>query len=739
MMERLKEIWQTEKLSMTLGMIFFGLFLLSFAMPESLWGLHHVTFLPPFFKFGFPLAAIICFYFALKEDIRTRIDGLNYQKSWAWIATIVMAFLFHFLPIHNDAYGDAPKHMALLSETVTELDMERTNNLYSLNIFDTKNGEKTVLNAVEKISYYSQTPPKVIFKWIATIFGALFVWLWITFVARYINNPTARVIAWSLGILAPFIQLYFGHLEVYAPAMTGITGYLMLLILFLKEKKAKHGWLLIPVLFLCLKFHFVSVLLIPSLILAWLYVKAGDKFREKFTWKRIIQFVLVPMLLLGIWAYAFWFEDARDPRFLDGKVGTLDRLFLPVFSPEAPLDRYNLFSWNHLLDYFNMAFLWSSAGLFLLSFFLIKRKKVNWQKPETIILGLTLLLFVGLFFMVNPLLSMPVDFDLYSLTGPVLLVLVVTLLANLNEEFNVKQLLAPALALSIMTLPIVATNFSSQANMDRLAKVGTRAYKTYWIRSAGTIELGLDKKDKDYYDELTKILTDLKPYALKGNDVEYAHLLMIAGQYKVEKKEYEAGIKHLLESAEYYADYGPGIIARMDAFYRKGDFKTAYKYSKILAQNAYPSRRDAIRMALDCSVRAGILDEAKIYLNTYLSENPSDEFIERCKKAIESPSDEVVNEMIFRDLNKAFSAKDFGKAYEISLVLLEKEHPDLPVALSVSIHCALEAGFYDKAEEHCLKYVEIRSDDEFMNGILRDLQNGNNVEDLKMRFRALQK
>ena len=68
------------------------------------------------------------------------------------------------------------------------------------------------------------------------------------------------------------------------------------------------------------------------------------------------------------------FKDYNDPRTLtDFK--DIDRLFLPVFSPEPPLDRYNLFSLNHILDYLNMMLMWSPAALFLIAYAFIFKKQ----------------------------------------------------------------------------------------------------------------------------------------------------------------------------------------------------------------------------------------------------------------------------------------------------------------------------------------------------------------------------
>ncbi|MCR9172529.1 MAG: tetratricopeptide repeat protein [bacterium] len=579
-------------------------YLLALLFTESFWGFHFLTLAPS--------ASVL---FTLLIMVGFLILG-NQKKALGWllqlrfnrigkaaILAVLFGILFHSFNFVNDAYGDALRHQKFLPEVVEELNQDRAAKAFTMNVFQSKIGEITVLNAVEIISYETGAKVTEVFRWIGTIFGMVFIFCWALFTDRYFEKNRMSNVILILGLLSPFIQLFFGHIEIYAPAITMTASTLMCLLLFLKEKKKLWGVLMLVSLLFAMKFHFVSILMLPTCALAW-----GSYFKESLashiTWKKMWLWAIVPVVIIGIFAYIFIFKDHADPRFLNGEIDTSERLFLPTFSPEAPLDRYNLFSWNHLWDFFNVFFLWSVGGVFVLIVTIFRRGKVDWHHHGLILLAMTLIFYVGLFFMVNPLLSMPIDFDLFSLPAPVFLLFSAVLLSQVKDgEFAVKMAV-PVLMLSTLTIPIIATNHNVEATSNRLEYLGRHTFKTYWIRSIQTLRVGLEMDPENYEKRLLSNIKKLEPYAIKGKDQEYANLLWKTGQLYRKNGNAEEALKWHLASREYFADLNYNRIGIVESFYLLGQFDEALNESMELVKRKHPSEERALNIAFDCAIQA---------------------------------------------------------------------------------------------------------------------------------------
>ena len=157
--------------------------------------------------------------------------------------------------------------------------------------------------------------------------------------------------------------------------------------------------------------------------------------------------------------YFFILKDHVDTRDLNTQVMAFDRLFLPLFSPEPPLDRYNLLSFNHIFDFLSEVLIWSPIALFiLLSIILLARKSIDWNTLPVLTSGVTLLLFGGLFFVINPLLSMQLDWDMMAIPAPAFLVFVAVLAKQAERSFDARKLLLTCMAIAILSIPVFAVH-----------------------------------------------------------------------------------------------------------------------------------------------------------------------------------------------------------------------------------------------------------------------------------------
>ncbi len=731
-----KEHTSDTSLIRMIGVVVLAMYTLALVWPEHTWGFHAFLFLSPVVKFGLPALALGLILFG--NRIPALLSKLKKVPYW-WVCipvVVLLTYAFHSFPIESDFYGDAPRHMELFGEYVDTLDTKRTQNVFSLDVFNPKIGEITVLNGVERVAYATGRPTANVFHLMDVFSGLAFLLVWCLFVFRYTDVAMTRFVLVLLGVTAPFLQVFFGHIEIYAPYFVAVTAYLGLLFMYFKDPKQRTVWGLAALLLLCMKLHFVSVLLLPSFILAVAHVRDPAKWATQLTWKNAFRYVLTPVVIGGILAYVFVFKDYNDPRVLDGSIDTSERLFLPVISPEAPLDRYNLFSVAHFLDFFNVLFLWSGAAWLVVIFFVIRRKMEVWNKPEVLVTGMSLLFFCGLYFMINPLLSMPIDWDLFVLPAPLLLFLVAGLLRH--GELNAHVFIAPVLAISMFAIPFFAVNADGKASSQRLQTVGEYCFKTYWIRSAGTITHALEMDSVNMEARLKGIIRDLEPWAHKGDDKEYAHLLWYLAKYYYRQKQDDKAIEWHERAAPYAVNYPVNTLSLVSAYYRAGDFRNAYLQSIQLVEKQYPSRLRALKIAIDCAMQAGHNDHALQLSEEVLQLYPEDtEAGELMDEVLDSGvSKQRHGEILLGQITRAFERQEYDQAFLYSERLVELQFPDPHKALRISIHCAIQADKREEAVSLCKVVVKDFPEDTFIAGILEKLNSGTPLSIIAQSFKS---
>ena len=267
--------------------------------------------------------------------------------------------------------------------------------------------------------------------------------------------------------------------------------------------------------------------------------------------------IFLPLGLLGLLLYFFIFQDFNDERLLDQSVRTIDRLFLPLIAPEPPLDRYNLLSWNHLFDFLNAIWLWSPIALLAGSWLLV-RKKVSLSPPAVALL-LTLLLMTGFLFMVNPLVSMPMDWDLFCFPAPVLLVLLLSISKAQQDVVLPNGVLAGSLALALMLIPPIWVNHQTAALSQRVETVGRHIFKTYYAHSSTYLlfSLQLETDVNVYRSRKESIIADLQPWATPGRDINYSDLLIDQAILEAEiQQNYPKARSLFLNALDYRDDLG---------------------------------------------------------------------------------------------------------------------------------------------------------------------------------------
>lgn len=641
------------------GFAFWCLYLLGILFPETWWGTHFLAFLPAVAKWGLLGLSLVLISAPLwmKEEAKLPLPVKTNIPLWLAVVALCGLMLAFFLafPVFQDVYGDAPRNLKSLALEGNELFPERYKLIFSPNIFNTTNGEITVLNSMEYLIKTNEWEAVKAFSVMDALFGLGFVLVSGLYLFKAFRNPGSRLMWVIVLIASPFLLNFMGKVEIYAPILFFLALYVYGQDQAL-QKQNKQGLLLAFVLLLlAAKFHGTSFLLVPGFLLLLGYVLMKDKEKRDgiFTWKKIGLWVLASTLVLGIILYFGIVGDHNDPRFITPEIDPSERIFLPLISPEAPLDNYNLLSLNHLLDYLNNVLLWSPPALFLLVFaFGFLRKHINWNEPAVLLTGLTFILYFLFFFTINPLLSLPMDWDLTSIPGVLLLFWVISIYRQLAGKLHFGHMLAPVAGIALLTLSFFYVNANRDPLAQRMQVTGNHVFKTYWQRSVDPfrriIELYRDAPQKAV-PLLQQSIEQLKPYALTSQDWEYAELnRTLAAHFRKTLQNPGEAENYHIACLRYNPESLTNHMGLMEAYYLNGKKREAFETSLFLASKQYPNPQRSLLFVIDLGLDFGYFDELIPYTSQYLKISPGDEKMSFIHKSLQKKSDLSQLSNIFR-------------------------------------------------------------------------------------------
>ena len=545
-------------------------------------------------------------------------------------------------PIAVDFFGDAYKIRDHLDQTIAEIPAGTNEAFFSIS-YSPWMGYTWVLSLITYLAYYVGITYGEAFLFFDAICGGLFVFLWLSLVHKYLRSSAWCWIMGLAGITAPFMLNFFGHMEAYAPVFLCSLLLLSQMLFCIQRKGEKAFWGLIPIWLLCIQVHPVALLFLPALGILYFEQFSGEnsRIRKGLDWKGIFKWLISPIFFVGAILYFIVFKDHVDPRSLNEKAMEFDRLFLPLFSPAAPLDAYNLLSFNHMFDYFSELLIWSPIGLFvLISILLFYSKKINWGRLEIRVFGLLLILFGSLFFVINPLLSMQMDWDLLAIPAPIFLVFTLVLVRQIEGEELGKKLLSPAIGLALLCLP----NFFIHADVNTLSQryesLAVRIHTSYYEWSSKVLGYGLNlpiyPSRAAYEVRKQRVFDKLKPYAQPGVDFEYARLFNEEGRYYLRQaKDYDKALAYLKQGEYYFPTENLGVMYLMEAHFVRKEFDKAFTYSQKLIQLTYPNEAKAIAIGVHCALEAGLSEKALELSERYVQKWQDNPLIDQVRKDLQ--------------------------------------------------------------------------------------------------------
>ena len=601
--------------------------------PDYWWGSHSLAFLPAYMSaicWGMAIGLLVVAGFRSKERPFAKTPSRSVFLVLSLLAGAAMGALCFAFPIAYDLYGDAVLYFPLLEIQTETLDPEIYDRIFSFE-FRSGQGRRTLLRIMTLFSYHTGLTYKELYQITTAICGGLYVFSWLQFSRSYLRMAWPRMLGIILAIGTPMIQVFFGHVESYALVFLLLSWWGMLLFIYVEKGNPAVGTLWVINWVVGVRFHIFFLLLLPVLVMVFAY-----QFRHRFEnlsrfWsvKGVIYRIFLPMCGMALAFYFGVLEDHKDPRTLDD-IENIQRLFLPIIPPDPPLDRYTLISSWHLFDFLQMVFLWSlPAWLFLLTSTTGWWKKINSRRPELFFGVFALGIIVAMLFMTNPLLSMPLDWDLFCIAVPLLVLVCFAIIRSLQEEeaeIPWQRLSIAALALSLFVVPVITVNTLEEPQSLRHEAVGKYVFKSYYLHSSRAILFAVNFPSQPHDEHQAReerIIAELEPYALPDNDPRYKELLLNCAMlaYKVNGQS-EKGLELYLKAEKYGPIRPEDAASIMNIHLELQQYPEAQARAELLLTVNYPSRQQALLQVMRTYMEARDYQSVLPHARTFFEENP---------------------------------------------------------------------------------------------------------------------
>jgi len=328
------------------------------------WGFHFFAYLPKGLLLGYIIAAIVAMLAIARGTADRAIGRMADFMSRNPLGTLAIAIaLFAFTAftfrINVPLLGDSFIAVKIFSKTVQGIQiLPNSHQPLSLVYF------YLFLKLLGTFEY-----PGLMNAFLAgeLLLGVIFIAAVFFTVRNLFQNPKYQFLSFLLLLILPYMQIFYGYVEIYGVTLALLGVYVLVSVLHLRQK---IHFAAVPVAYaLLLLSHYLNALLFPSLVFLVLVEYKRSKFKQLLTGAG----VLAVCALLGLIALDFNIEKLIPPNR-----GTP---ILSVFSSDNAFQAYTLFSPYHFSDLLNLAILLCPAAVFLILFSLKEMKSRFLSSP----------------------------------------------------------------------------------------------------------------------------------------------------------------------------------------------------------------------------------------------------------------------------------------------------------------------------------------------------------------------
>ena len=420
--------------------------------PDSrTWGFNHLLFLPESYAVVFFILAFAALVFPFMKQsskwggvLAQRFSKsfyesrLKYMVRLALIAVMTVLFIIFAAPTHFLGDGYALLHN-VASETGSFIKWSERGVTMILLGIQSLVGPKNAENAL------------LAFRIVSVVSGIISIWMFILIAGIMTKSPVRRLLVFAAMFFSAVLLLFFGYVESYPLLWISFTGFIYFSLRYIKEGVGLL-WIVIFLLF-GIFIHLQMLTMMPAFVFLLLCRGRGLEIYKKH--KGIFIAAVIVLAVAGILIFAHKFRT--DLYF--------ENMFLPLFSGKPIYPPYALVSLPHMGDVLNEIILLSPliVVFLILSWTGFKRIKNDRTALFLALVSAGTLLFL---FAIDAKLTMPRDWDLFSLSAFGLTLLSIMLIKDKYLPVLKRLMISLLVVLFLFPLPFLMTSLRVSSAMD---------------------------------------------------------------------------------------------------------------------------------------------------------------------------------------------------------------------------------------------------------------------------------
>lgn len=602
---RLIKAWKSLRVQIKTAIILAILVVVSLVLSEKSWGFNYLWFLPdPAILLILALSGGLVFI-SIKKSGKEIAKKQAEQKAspipvWAIsvvlpISALIVTLLF---PLVTEGYGDTRSIITKYTEFFgySKSYVDSLIPLIDLDIFSLHNGERFTFNFVRLVKGFTHFDLEDSFK----VYGAMWAVSSALIYSLYVRslNRVNLLMPTLFFISLNSILVVSGHIEVYGPSLFFLLLFMYVGRLHFQKNSFRTALFLTLALFFAVKSHFIHfILLAPYAYLVLIRLKS-DLFNY-LTFRNVLVIFLSGFLGFVL-AYFFVFENQNSHYALGGNDLT-SNVFLPLFAPASPYNEYSLFHINHITDIINLVLFWSPVLILaLFAVFSQKAGHLFMRDNYFLIVVFGLFGYLAISFVLNPLLSLPRDWDLLSIGTPFLLIWVTELWYAQDGIFRRK--IGPQLLAAFLLFTVPRTIVESQEHLSGMKQLSTglHVFKTYYAGSSVLLSKGIRQLRAKEEDFISDLMNDLLDGSRAETDLELCHFMSQAGHWYTDRfNDVEKSIVLFRKALEIYPDYESALKGLVISLQNKGRMKASLEPA-IRLVNLNPNDKENLQIIINC-------------------------------------------------------------------------------------------------------------------------------------------
>ncbi|MEW6050207.1 MAG: tetratricopeptide repeat protein [Candidatus Zixiibacteriota bacterium] len=425
----------------------------SYVPLQSMWGINHLQFLPPWVWYAYWFACVLILLLIVirgSESFFIRavdtIGGFFFSDSiWPKLILVgVAAAAFYLFAMRTNFLGDGYVLLSVFGQGETHLEKwTETGAITVVHWLQSLFGEHTKMTALRT------------FRLLSFVSGAVVVYNLIDIAKRLSGRNGWRMVYLSILIFSSGLLLFFGYVELYPLLWATVTTFISLSLRYLERGR---GLIFVLLLFALSSYlHLMTLCLAagPALLIADRVPQCRSFLAKNWRFQLfVVGTVTLGVLAIGLIANELW------------PVG----IFLPLITGRSGAEDYAVLSGKHLLDIANQLLL-MYPGLIALTLYAFSRRTGNDPDRKRQFFGTMAAGAVVFLILVDPGLGMARDWDLMSLCVLPICLYLMTRIEN-NAYLAGGKLLAASIVLSaFVSITYVSANIVVESSEKRFVSL----------------------------------------------------------------------------------------------------------------------------------------------------------------------------------------------------------------------------------------------------------------------------